>query len=125
MSLQGHDPGRTWDGSCLSMGPGVHAKLNKTQCPAMTSKTCALWVPLAMENVYRKWLNPGIPKNRKREVFQTVNLSRTVWSHEVKLKGLLGGHLNIRSFLFKSVQMQLMLLDSNLDMLCFPETWLK
>ncbi len=41
-----------------------------------------------------------------------------------KPKGLLGGHLNIRSILSKSEQIQHLLLDSNLDFLCLSETWL-
>lgn len=76
-------------------------------------------------NVNRKVVNPAIIKNRKWEVFQTVNHSRTVWDSKVKPRGILGGHLNIRSINMKSLQVHHLLTDSNLDFLCLCETWLK
>lgn len=48
----------------------------------------------------------------------------THWDPTAKPKGLLGGHLNIRSLISKSDQIQHLLLDSNLDFLCLSETWL-
>jgi len=45
----------------------------------------------------------------------------TLWAEP---RGLLGGHLNIRSLLSKSEQIQHLLLGSNLDFLCLSETWL-
>lgn len=47
-----------------------------------------------------------------------------MWDPRAKPKGLLGGHLNVRSILSKSEQIQHLLLDSNLDFLCLSETWL-
>ena len=101
------------DGSCDFSGPS-----------ATNSGTCASRVPIVTQSVNRKRLNSGIAKNRKWEVFQTVNHSRIVWDPKAKTKGLLGGHLNIRSILSKSEQIQHLLLDSNLDFLCLSETWL-
>lgn len=66
-----------------------------------------------------------ISKNRKWDVFRTVNHSRTVWDPKAKPRGILGGHLNIRSIKIKSLQVQHLLTDSNLDFLCLSETWLK
>lgn len=110
-------------GSRVSSGPGVYAGLARPR-GSVTTSTCALRVPIVMQNVNRKQLNPWIAKNKKWEVFQTVNHSRTVWDPKAKPKGLLGGHLNIRSILSKSEQIQHLLLDSNLDFLCLSETCL-
>lgn len=49
-------------------------------------------------------LNPGILKKRKWAFFQTVNNSKIIWDPNAKPKGLLGGHLNIRSILPKIEQ---------------------
>ncbi len=78
----------------------------------------------SMQNVKSKVVNQGILKNKKWGFFQTVNQSRTIWDPKVKPKGLLGGHLNIRSIIAKSDQIHHLLLDSNLDFLCLSETWL-
>ena len=71
-----------------------------------------------------KVLNIAISKNRKLNLFQTVNHSRIIWDPKSKPRGILGGHLNIRSFKSKSDQIHQLLLDSNLDFLCLSETWL-
>ncbi len=123
-SLQSDGFAGTSGGSCVSSGPGVHAGLARPRGSVTTLKACALRVPIVMQNVNRKQLNPGIAKNKKWEVFQTVNHSRTVWDPKAKPKGLLGGHLNIRNIRSKSEQIQHLLLDSNLDFLCLSETWL-
>jgi len=80
--------------------------------------------PLNMHNLKSKAVNQGILKNKKWGFFQTVNQSRTIWDPKVKPKGLLGGHLNIRSIISKSEQIHHLLLESNLDFLCLSETWL-
>lgn len=38
---------------------------------------------------------------------------------------MFGGHLNIRSLISKSEQLEKLLVDSNLDYLCLTETWLQ
>lgn len=77
-------------------------------------------------NLYQKitGLNPAIKKLRKLNFFKTVNNARVMWDPKTKPKGLLGGHLNIRSFIPKSDQIKHLLADSNLDFLCLSETWL-
>lgn len=75
---------------------------------------------------HRKWTtNPAVVKNRKWNVFQTVNHSKIIWDSKSKPNGLFGGHLNIRSLISKSAQIQHILTESNLDYLCLSETWLK
>ncbi|XP_038566585.1 uncharacterized protein LOC119897093 [Micropterus salmoides] len=97
---------RSDDLAGTSGGPHVSAGLARPRSSETISRTCASHVPIVMQNVNRKRINPGIAKNRKWEVFQTVNHSRTVWDPRAKPKGLLGGHLNIRSLLSKSEQIQ-------------------
>lgn len=75
-------------------------------------------------SVHSKILNVVITKNRKLNIFQTVNHSRIIWDPKLKPRGVLGGHLNIRSFKSKRDQIHQLLLDSNLDFLCLTETWL-
>lgn len=94
-SLQSDDFAGTLGGSCFSSGLEVHAGLSRPQSSATTSKKGALRVPIVTQNVNRKLLNPGIAKNRKWEVFQTVNHSRTMWDPRAKPKGLLGQWFSI------------------------------
>nr|XP_055025620.1 uncharacterized protein LOC129415608 [Misgurnus anguillicaudatus] len=75
---------------------------------------------------HRKWsTNPAVVKNRKWNVFQTVNHSKIIWDSKLKPNGLFGGHINIRSLVSKFEQIQFILTKSNLDFLCLSETWLK
>lgn len=76
------------------------------------------------QNVNKKLVNPAISKNRKWEVFRTVNHLNIVWDPKAKPKGILGGHLNIRSIKSKSDQIHHLLMDSTLDFLRLSETWL-
>lgn len=69
-------------------------------------------------------LNPAIKKLKTWRFIQSVNNARVVWDPRAKPKGLLGGHLNIRSITPKSDQIKQLLLESNLDYLFFSETWL-
>ena len=86
----------------------------------------AVWtVKLIQKGMTREQVrNRQISKNRKWDVFRTVNQSRTVWASKAKPKGLLGGHLNIRSIKSKSDQVHHLLLDFSLDFLCLSEIWL-
>lgn len=43
--------------------------------------------------------NLAVVKNRKWNVFRTVNNSKIIWDSSIKPKGLLGGHLNVRSLI--------------------------
>lgn len=47
-----------------------------------------------------------------------------LWDPKMKPKGILGGHLNIRSIISKAQQLQHSLIDSNIDYLCLTEAWL-
>lgn len=47
-----------------------------------------------------------------------------LWDPRAKPKGLLGGHINIRSITGKSEQIKHLIVNSNLDYLCLSETWL-
>lgn len=68
-------------------------------------------------------LNPAIGKHRRMNFFQTLNHSKLIWDPS-KPKGLLGGHLNIRSVVSKGNLLEHLLSHSNLDFLGLPETWL-
>lgn len=57
-------------------------------------------------------------------MFQTVNHAKVLWNPKIKPGGIFGGHLNIRSILSKTEQLEQLLSDSNLDYLCLSETWL-
>lgn len=56
-------------------------------------------------------------KQKHYLLFQTVNHARVLWDVKCKPKGILGGQLNIRSFIPKRDQVSALLLDSNLDYL--------
>lgn len=45
--------------------------------------------------------NLAVVKNRKWNVFRTVNNSKIIWDSSLKQKGLLGVHLNVRSLISK------------------------
>uniref|UniRef100_A0A3B3CCL8 Reverse transcriptase domain-containing protein n=1 Tax=Oryzias melastigma TaxID=30732 RepID=A0A3B3CCL8_ORYME len=64
-------------------------------------------------------------KQKKIKLFQTVNHAKILWEPKAKPKGILGGHLNIRSVVSKTEQLEHLLTESNLDYLCLSETWLK
>ena len=67
----------------------------------------------------------AVAKQQKYRLFQTVNHAKVLWDPKVKPKGVFGGHLNIRSAVPKSEQLEQLLTYSNLDFLCLSETWLK
>ncbi len=69
-------------------------------------------------------VNRATMKQRQSKLFQTVNHAQIIWNSDTKPKGILGGHINIRSILSKIDQIQNLLIDSNLDFLCMSETWL-
>lgn len=66
----------------------------------------------------------AVQKQKQYLFFQTVNHARVLWDVKCKPKGILGGHLNIRSLISKRDQISVLLLDSNLDYLCLTESWL-
>lgn len=57
-------------------------------------------------------------------MFQTVNHAAVLWNPKTKPKAIFGGHLNIRSIVSKTEQLEYLLTYSNLDYLCLTETWL-
>lgn len=63
-------------------------------------------------------------KQKELKIFQTVNHAQIIWNPQTKPKGILGGHINIRSILPKIDQINRLLTDSNLDYLCVTESWL-
>lgn len=67
-----------------------------------------------------------IPNYKQRNflLLQTTNHAKVLWDPRAKPKGLLGGHLNIRSVASKTEQLEKLLMDSNLDFLCLSESWL-
>ena len=71
-----------------------------------------------------KGINPAIKNYRKTKIFYTFNHAKIVWDPRSKPKGLLGGHLNIRSVHAKQTQLEHLLSHSNLDFLGLSETWL-
>uniref|UniRef100_A0A672J846 Reverse transcriptase domain-containing protein n=1 Tax=Salarias fasciatus TaxID=181472 RepID=A0A672J846_SALFA len=58
-------------------------------------------------------------------LLQALNHAKVIWDAKSKPKGLLGGHLNIRSIASKPDQVEKLLTGSNLDFICLSETWLK
>ncbi len=60
-------------------------------------------------------VNPVIVKQRQFKLFRTVNHARILWDIDAKPKGLLGGHLNIRSIVSKCDEMKHLVTNSNLD----------
>lgn len=72
----------------------------------------------------RHLTNRATLKQRHLKLFKTVSHAQIIWNSETKPKGILGGHINIRSILPKIDQIQNLLTDSNLDFLCISETWL-
>ncbi len=69
-------------------------------------------------------LNRATMKHRKYKLLKTLNHACVIWDSKAKPRGLLGGHLNIRSITSKCEQVQHLLYESNLDFLCISETWL-
>lgn len=63
-------------------------------------------------------------KQKQFRFFQTVNHAKVIWDTKTKPKGIVGGHLNIRSIISKRDQVQHLLTNSNLDYLCLTESWL-
>lgn len=63
-------------------------------------------------------------KQQNMKLFETVNHASVLWNSKTKPKGIFGGHLNIRSVVSKTEQIEHLLTDSNLDYLCLTETWL-
>ncbi len=57
-------------------------------------------------------------------LFKTANHEKLLWDSRSKPKGLLMGHLNIRSVASKTEQLEQLLTNSNFDLLCLSETWL-
>lgn len=58
------------------------------------------------------------------KLFQTLNHARTIWDLKCKNKGLLCGHLNVRSMVPKREQLEHLLNNANIDFLGLTETWL-
>lgn len=66
----------------------------------------------------------AVLKQQHIRLFQTANHASILWNPKTKPKGIFGGHLNIRSIVSKTEQIEHLLTDSNLDYLCLTETWL-
>ena len=62
-------------------------------------------------------------KQQQMKLFQTVNHASVLWDAKSKPKGIFGGHLNIRSIISKTEQLEHLLTDSNIDYLCLTKTW--
>lgn len=108
----------------VSHGRGSHDHGIQQQSFQTETISSVCSVTTTTNNVNRKMINPGIAKNRKWAFFHTVNHSKIIWDPKTKPKGILGRHLNIRSILSKTEQINHLLLNSNLDYLCLSETWL-
>ena len=108
----------------VHLNPGPVA--DTQQIPAVSNQgnhTGAEGLP-PIDSRTRRLRTSAVAKHHNFSFFQTVNHSKTIWDQCAKPKGLLGGHLNIRSAISKSEQLEKLLADSNLDFLCFSETWL-
>ena len=91
-------------------------------CGDLDRSSVSLIKPAADTTVCR---NPAVRRQRLFKTFQTVNHAKVLWDPKLKLRGLFGGHFNIRSITAKSNQLTHLVSDSNLDFLCLTETWLK
>ena len=69
-------------------------------------------------------LNPAIKKQHKMPFFKTLNNAKTIWDSRSKPSGILLGHINIRSIVNKTEQMEHLLSDSNIDIVGVSESWL-
>lgn len=103
--------------SSLSFGFGSRVTGDSAEIEELTG--------INVNNRNRKLPNPAIIKHRKLGVFRTVNNSKLIWDSRFKPKGILCVHLNIRSIKLNSDQVRHLLTDSNIDLLCLSETWLK
>lgn len=56
--------------------------------------------------------------------FQTLNNAKIISDSRSKPKGILVGHINIRSIVNKTEQMEHLLSESNIDILGVSESWL-
>lgn len=65
-----------------------------------------------------------VSKQSQMKLFQTVNHASVLWNPLTKPKGIFGGHINIRSVMSKTEQLEHLLLGSNLHYLCLSETWI-
>lgn len=63
-------------------------------------------------------------KYRSCKLFQTLNEAKKIWDPGYKNKGLLGGHLNVRSLTSKREQMEHLMINFNIDFIGLSETWL-
>ncbi|KAF7211598.1 leucine-rich repeat extensin-like protein 1 [Nothobranchius furzeri] len=68
--------------------------------------------------------NPVLKRHRITKIFRTLNQAKVVWDLQSRVKGLLGGHLNIRSMRPKREQLEHLLCNSLIDFLGLSETWL-
>ena len=66
------------------------------------------WTP---ERAKKHFTNRAVQKQRQLRLFQTVNHAKIIWNSECKPKGILGGHINIRSILPKIDQIRNVLKD--------------
>lgn len=63
--------------------------------------------------------DPQASRKQKQYLFlQTVNHAKVIWDSQIKPKGILGGHLNIRSIIAKEDRIHTLLTESNVDYLC-------
>lgn len=68
--------------------------------------------------------NPVLKRHRSSNMFHTLNQAKQIWDPRAKPKGLLGGHLNIRSMALKREELEHLLCNSNIDFIGLSETWL-
>lgn len=86
--------------------------------PPLTVQKCSSAI------VKLKSLNPAIKKQHKMHFFQTLKNAQIIWDSRSQPKGLLLGHINIRSIVNKTEQMEHLLSESNIDILGISESWL-
>ena len=63
-------------------------------------------------NVPRIITNTAVKKQQATKMFQTVNHAIVLWDPKIKPKGIYGGHLNIRSVVSKTEQLEQLLTNS-------------
>lgn len=65
-----------------------------------------------------------VTNQQETKFLQTVNHVKVVWDCSIRPKGILGGHVNVKSLPAKAEQIEKLLMGSSLDFVGPSETWL-
>lgn len=103
----------------LNPGPTTSVEIPSPDQAAWNTQTKPT-KPVGSPNI----LHLKLQQRRDCLSIQTVNHAKILWNPCVKPTGLLGGHLNVRSIISKTDEIDKLLSDSNLDFFDLSKTWL-